>query len=225
MQLDTILNDFETYRRVQEIEILDSLLTDYLRNAELAVSEGEPNQGRGVSLMRENTDLSSLSVLFHEKCEIGLYLDFGYSEEDIRNGIAYDNSYERAHDIAEKLELQLLQHVARTISEKELPLFAIFPTRPSVQLFDPELRVISSRMGYYLPRNTAFGLYAGIEDFVPLVFNPDEVHASFEMFERFGSEYDLPGFKERCLGVVRDFVRRANIKYAVLQKMMCSTLK
>lgn len=223
MELEPILNDFECYRKIQEADILDSLLTDYLRTHELNVSDGKPNQGREVRLMRGKPDLSSRSVIFHEKCEIALYLDFGYSEKDIRSGVAHSKSYEIAHDIAEKMELQLLQHVAKASSGKELPLFVIFPARPSLQLFDPELEVISSRMGLYLPKNTAFGLYAGIEEFIPLEFKPDEVQASFEMFERFGSEYFLQDFKERCVQVVRNFVRRTNMKYKSLQESMCST--
>lgn len=231
MKLEPILNNFECYRQVQGIEVLDTLLTDYLRTHELAVSDGSPNQGKEVRLMRDKPDLSSRSVIFHEKCEIGLYLGlfatnlgFKYTEDEVRDGTAHRQSYLEAHNVAEAIELALLQHVAREVSGREIPSFAILPTRPVMQIFDPYFKVAKSRMDRYLPNNSSFGLYAGTEEFVPLRFNPDDVQASFEMFEKFGSEY-APNFKDRCLRAVKDFVRGTNMKYEALQKSMRATAK
>ncbi|MDP4039927.1 MAG: hypothetical protein Q8P57_05105 [Candidatus Pacearchaeota archaeon] len=227
MELEPILNDFECYRQVQRIKGLDNLLTDYLITHELAVSDGEPNQGREVRLMRDKPDLSSRSVIFHEKCEIGLYLGlfatnlgFKYTEDEVRNGTAHKQNYIEAHNVAESIELALLQHVAMKVSGRKIPFFAILPTRPVIQIFDPEFKVAKLRMGRYLPNNSFFRLYAGTEEFVPLKFNPEDVQASFEMFERFGSEYHTPDFKDRCLTAVKNFVRSTNIKYESLQESM-----
>lgn len=232
MQLDNILNGFPCYKAVQEATVLERLLPDYLKNAELAVSEGLANQGRQVAKMVGQTDLSSRSVVFHEKCEIGFYLGlfnvdlgFKYSEEEVRNGTAYNDNYERAHDMAERLELLLLQHVAKSISGKELPSFAIIPARPITPIFDPDLKISRARMGLYLPHNSTFGVYSGFEKFVPLEFNPEEVQSAFEMFERFGSQYGTPDFKERVLAMVQDFVCGTNLKFRMVEAHLESAKK
>ena len=213
MQLDNILNEFPQYRNVQESAVIARLLPHYLKNAELAMPNERPDQGRELAKMVGQNDLSSKSAIFHEKCEIGLYLGRGYPEEAVINGTAYNESYKEVHDIAEKLELQLLQHVARTVSGKELPLFIFIPTRPTAQIFDPTLRISRVRMSYHLPRNTRSGLYSGDEKFVPLEFNPDEVRESFAMFEKFGSQYHEPYFKDRVLTVVGEFIRYMNRRF------------
>jgi len=230
MLLDDILNEFPCYQQVQRAEVLDRLLPFYLRNAELA--NETPNQGREVAKMVGQNDLSSKSIVFHEKCEIGLYLGlfnvnlgFKYSEEEVRNRTAHRKKYEVAHDMAERIELLLLQHVARAISRRELPLFTIIPARPMMELFDPDLKKSRARMDFYLPNNPPFGVYSGIEKFVPLVFNPDEVQSAFVMFEQFGSEYHQPDFKEKVLTCVKGFVRCTNMNYQMVEDHLESVRK
>jgi len=133
--------------------------------------------------------------------------------EQIKSWEAHKKSYQKAHDVAEEVELKLLQHVAKGLYGEEFPLFYMFPTRPILQFFDPEIKVIESRMDIYLPDNTLRGLEWGYEKFVPLEFNPEYIERCFEMFEGFGSEYFLSGFKEKVLEVTKKFTERINNKY------------
>jgi hypothetical protein len=213
MNLDELLNKFELYAKVNSMPILDTLLTHYLRAHEYT-SDGKPGQGREITLMRKREDLSSRSSVFHEKCELAVYLDLLYSEEDIIKGVAHKESYLHAHNLAEKWEMRLLQHVAKLHYGIDLPLFVIFPTRPVLQLFDPNLDYVKSRIDHYLPSNTHFGLLSGNEKYAPVVFDNTQLDLSFRMFEEFGSGFTLPGFKESVEEVVRNFVKRNNRKYA-----------
>lgn len=221
--LDVILQDLPWYRGVQEAEVLDRLLPHYLRNAEMQAGEQELNQGREVAKMIGKPDLSSRSVIFHEKCEIAAYLGlfdanlpFRYTEEEVRNGTAHRQQYHSAHDLAEKLELLMLQHVAKTISGREPPLWTIVPTRPAMELWDPTGKISISIMRNHLPG--LFGVYSGKARFVPLEYQREDVEACFRMFEQFGSSYSGPKYKESVHAFVTLFVQDTNYYFRFLEE-------
>ncbi len=99
--------------------------------------------------------------------------------------------------------------MGREVFGVTIPLHVLFPTRPTVQFFDPDLKAINFRMYLYLQHNTFFGLACGYETYVPMIFDREEVDLSFALFETFGSDYD-PNFKDKARELIKAFVMPNN---------------
>ncbi len=85
MDLVEILNRFvhegvELYRSLSSNEVIERVLPHYFKAeelAELARGGKESSQARIVASMLGKEELSSISVMFHERCEVGGDRDLG----------------------------------------------------------------------------------------------------------------------------------------------------
>jgi hypothetical protein len=214
--LKKILENYDPYQRIHASEKVAYLLPFYLNGASERTAKGDINQGDAVLKMMGQDDLSSISVIYHEKWEIAGYINRGCSDDDIKNWNAHNKFYLASHNDAERIELNLIQHVGNEVLGITLPLHVLFPTRPAMEMFcenpGQPLNEHHYRMQKYHTQNTQFGLTMGFETFVPLEFNPEDVKTCFELFEMFGSTYSEE-FKRATMKKVEDFTKRTNTEY------------
>ena len=182
MDLEKILADFEPFNRMQSNPLLsDDLLLAYI--ASVAIDDSDQ-----ISLIRSSLgkkDLSSISVIFHEKMEMQWYLNNGFSPDDIRSGKAHKEKYNEAHGFAYEQTLELYQFVSEKVFGTRLPKTIVYITQPHMQDF-------------------SLSWLLSLHDH-PDQLRVEDVENGIALFERFGSAYtDRTAMLQKCEQFIRD---------------------
>jgi hypothetical protein len=183
MDASQILKESEEFSRIErKREVLEPLLDDYMSFARSIC----PEQADLVERARQNDDLQSLAVVFHELHEIQGYLEMGYSPQEIGSGHAHREEYLTAHLAAERAHLELYQLVSEKHLGHKLPLAAVFIAQPIVEILDPSLESCITHLAEHYPEEEISAL------------RREDVQESIRMFETFGSSYYSEEFKQLC---------------------------
>jgi hypothetical protein len=212
--LERFLQGHANYKLIKTSASVNKLLPFYLKWAEGASPhDDQRNQGKEIQKMVGKIDLSSVSVIYHEKWEIMNYLSDGFSEEDVKSGVAHKKGYRKAHVRAEALELNLLQHVAKETIGREIPLYVLAAARPMIELFAENLEEdVEDVMNRYIRIQTKSNWSTVEKEYIPIELDEADVRLTFYMFEMFGSSCGFE-FKAETMQIVKNFIDKKNQAY------------
>lgn len=109
--LKAVEDSHEPWTRIRDDPILDELFSVYMEYAKNAV----PEQFQLVEKAKEGRSLHEIGIIFHEKREVLEYLKLGYGREELANGKAHGEAYDKAHDQALLAQYTFIQHASKAL--------------------------------------------------------------------------------------------------------------